>query len=99
MIQQHADDTDLNKEAHNLPVMVTVLCNMMTCYAMRPCIHKACEIERHINALLNSPLSDELGDWTALFEKLQCQWTALSECHARAAYRKIVAESKKSPTH
>lgn len=99
MIQPHSEHTTPEQDPQDLPTLVTFICNLMTCYATRPCMHMASAIEQHIGVLLNSPASDELGDWIVTFEKLQSQWNALSERHARTAYRKAMAESKSSPTH
>jgi hypothetical protein len=95
MKQRTLDNPALNTDPHSPEALLTVLCYLMTSYATRPCLHKACAIEKHIGMLLNSRAGDELGHWSTVFEKLQWQWNALSRCHVRAT----AAESKNTIAH
>ena len=64
--------------ADNLPTLVTIICHLMTCYAMHPCEEISNNINRHLNVLLSSNASIELGEWKSTFIQLQIQWDAIT---------------------
>ncbi len=63
----------------NLPRLVTIICHLMTCYAMHPCEEIAKNINRHMQVLLSSAAAIELGEWRETFLQLQIQWDAISQ--------------------
>ena len=87
------------RNAPDLSTLVTVLCHLMTCYAMRPCGPLASNIERHMKVLLNSRAGNDLGDWITTFEQLRTQWHAISERHARIAYKNETANARSPSSH
>ena len=99
MSETRSGSTVLEGEAPDRSTLITVICHLMTCYAMQPCGFLAANIERHLSALLNLRAGDELGDWTMTFERLQVQWRAISDRHARTGHRKAVVEARQSPSH
>lgn len=68
----------IDDSAANLPTLVTIICHLMTCYAMHPCEDIAKNINRHMQILLSSTASIELGEWKATFLQLQIQWDAIT---------------------
>lgn len=91
-------DLSLNQHA-DLPTMMTIICHLMTLYAMRPCTHLATSINRHMNALLNSSESDSLGEWFSTFQQLHIQWNAIANRHNQQQLQKEMFESKKTMPH
>ncbi|MCK5728526.1 MAG: hypothetical protein KAH08_04830 [Methylococcales bacterium] len=67
------------KLAANLPTLISIICNLMTCYAMHPCEEVAKKINRHMNALLESSSMMELGEWRPIFIQLQIQWDTIMQ--------------------
>lgn len=84
---------------HDPSTLVTIICHLMTCFAMRPSGLLASSIERHIDLLLNSRADNDLGDWITTFEQLHTQWHAISARHARIAYSNETAQAGPSSTH
>lgn len=63
--------------------MITVICHLMTLYALRPCEPLATNINRHIKVVLNSSASDSLGEWKGTFEQLHTQWESIAKQHVQ----------------
>lgn len=70
-------------ETTDFPTMITVICHLMTLYAMRPCGQLASNINQHIKVLLDSSATDSLGEWKSTFQQLQNRWEVIAECHAQ----------------
>ncbi|MCK5871710.1 MAG: hypothetical protein KAG26_02695 [Methylococcales bacterium] len=75
-ISEKTEDT-----AANLQTLVTVICHLMTCYAMHPCEEIAANINRHMHFLLAPSMAIELGDWKSTFIQLQTQWDVITQRH------------------
>ncbi len=86
-------------QSTDLPTLVTVICHLMTLYAMRPCEHIAANIDRHLFALLTAPAAEALGSWRGTFEKLQIQWRTIARRHALLQSQKVQEEATQSVTH
>jgi hypothetical protein len=99
MTEKQSEYTLSERGAPDPSTLVTIICHLMTCYAMRPSGLLASSIERHMDLLLNSRAGDELGDWITTFEQLHTQWHAISERHARIANRNETAQAGPSSTH
>lgn len=62
----------------DLPMLMAVICHLMTCYSVRPCPAIAARVEAHLRVLLEGPGGEELGGWRTNFEKLSVQWGNLA---------------------
>ncbi len=71
--------TETEKFAANLPTLISIICNLMTCYAMHPCEEVAKKINRHMSALLESSALMDLGVWRPTFIQLQLQWDTIMQ--------------------
>ncbi len=72
------------KEIVDFPTLITVICHLMTLYALRPCEPLASNINRHIKVVLNSSASDSLGEWKSSFEQLLSQWESIAKRHTNS---------------
>ncbi len=89
-----------SEQALDLPTLVTILCHLMTCYALRPCEPLATNINRHMKVLLNSPNALEaLGEWCSTFQQLHLQWVAIADRHTLQFQQQAMAEAKKNEAH
>jgi len=71
------------KEIVDFSTVITVICHLMTLYALRPCEPLATNINRHIKVVLNSSASDLLGEWKGTFEQLFTQWESIAKQHVK----------------
>lgn len=71
------------KEIVDFPTVITIICHLMTLYALRPCEPLAANINRHIKVVLNSSASDSLGEWKGTFEQLLSQWESIAKGHVQ----------------
>ena len=76
LVSEKTEDTPAN-----LQTLITIICHLMTCYAMHPCEEIAANINRHMHFLLTPPILNELGDWKSTFIQLQLQWRAITQRH------------------
>lgn len=93
-MKQENDASMIEKEIVDFPTTVTILCHLMTLYAMKPCEPLATNINRHIAVLLKSPAADSLGEWKDTFGQLLVQWKYLAKQHA-----KHTIEEQRNETH
>lgn len=68
-------------ETVDLPTIMTVICHLMTLYALHPCEPLASNINRHIKVVLNS---DYLGEWKVVFRQINSQWERLAHQHLQS---------------
>lgn len=73
----------IEKETVDFPTVITVICHLMTLYALQPCEPLASNINRHIKVILNSSASDSLGEWKGAFEQLLSQWESIAKRHVQ----------------
>lgn len=69
-------------EPVDFPTIITVICHLMTLYALNPCEPLAANINRHIRVILNSSARDSLGEWTSTFRQILSMWELIAEQHA-----------------
>ncbi|MCK5829307.1 MAG: hypothetical protein KAH20_03305 [Methylococcales bacterium] len=69
------------ESAENLPTLLTIICHLMTCYAIRPSEVLAINIHRHMDVLLTSTTASELKEWKPTFLQLQVQWASITQRH------------------
>ncbi len=93
-MKQTNDTIITEKEIVDFPTIVTILCHLMTLYAIKPCEPLATNINRHIAVLLKSPAADSLGEWKDTFSQLRVQWKYLAKQHA-----KHTIEEQRNETH
>ncbi|MCK5872192.1 MAG: hypothetical protein KAG26_05155 [Methylococcales bacterium] len=74
-----ASSNETKKITANLPILISIICNLMTCYAMHPCEEVAKKINHHMNALLTSSALMDLGIWRPTFIQLQIQWDTIRQ--------------------
>jgi len=60
---------------------ITVICHLMTLYALHPCEPLATNINRHIKFILNSSVSESLGEWKGVFKQILSQWEQIADQH------------------
>lgn len=82
------------EQAPDLPTLITVLCHLMTCYAVRPCEPLAANINRHMKVLLDSSVSEALGEWRPTFQQLHQQWRVIADRHSLHHQQAVMAEAK-----
>ncbi|MEE9339850.1 MAG: hypothetical protein V3U87_17400 [Methylococcaceae bacterium] len=82
-MKQTIDSTLPEKETTDLPTIITVLCHLMTLYAIKPSYPLAANINQHILILLKSPEADSLGEWKGTFRQLLIQWKSLAAQHTQ----------------
>jgi hypothetical protein len=82
-MKQTIDSTIPEKETTNLVTIVTILCHLMTLYAIKPSFPLAANINHHILVLLKSPEADSLGEWKGTFRQLLTQWQSLATQHTQ----------------
>jgi hypothetical protein len=73
------------KEIVDFPGIITIICHLMTLYALQPCEPLAANINRHIKVVLNSSASDSLGEWKGTFRQIHMQWGMIAEQHRIAS--------------
>ncbi len=82
-MKQSTTPLGTEKEIVDLPTIVTILCHLMTLYALRPCEPLATNINRHIMVLLKSSAADSLGEWKGTFQQLLIQWENIAKRHVQ----------------
>lgn len=83
----------------DLATQFTIICHLMTCYAVRPCEPIAANINRHMEALLISPAADSLGDWHGTIQQLSQQWNAITARHVKHHQKTTMAEKNSAVEH
>lgn len=89
----------LKQDTIDFPALITVICHLMTCYALRPSEPLAVNISRHMTVLLNSTAADTLKEWRPTFRQLQRQWLILAERHAQHQLQVAIDEAKQNLAH
>ncbi|MCF6204752.1 MAG: hypothetical protein L3J59_13970 [Methylococcaceae bacterium] len=84
-MKQEKNTSMIEKETLDFPTTVTIICHLMTLYAIKPCEPLATNINRHLAVLLESPAADSLGKWKDTFAQLLVQWKHLAKQHAKHA--------------
>ncbi|MCK4493700.1 MAG: hypothetical protein KAU26_06565 [Methylococcales bacterium] len=74
-----ASSNETKQLTANLPTLISMICNLMTCYALYPCEDVAKKINYHMNALLQSSALMDLGVWRPTFIQLQIQWDTIMQ--------------------
>jgi hypothetical protein len=77
----------LDKEIVDFPCIVTIICHLMTLYALKPCEPLAANINRHMKVVLNSSAIDSLGEWEGTFRQIHMQWELIAEQHQIASVK------------
>ncbi len=98
-MKQTIDSTIPEKETTDLPTIITVLCHLMTLYAIKPSYPLAANINQHILVLLKSPEADSLGEWKGTFRQLLIQWKSLATQHTQHQDKDQSDESHKVVSH
>lgn len=75
-------------EIVDFPTIITVICHLMTLYALHPCEPLASNINRHIKVVLNSNAADSLGEWKGTFRQIHSQWELITHQHLQSAKTK-----------
>jgi len=70
-------------EISNYSALLGFTCHLMTLYAMRPCVHLAENINRHMNLLLDAEFTFLQGEWKGTFQQLSTQWQLIAEQHKK----------------
>lgn len=84
-----------NDAVVSLPTLLTIICHLMTCYAVRPSEALAVNINRHMRLVLTSSSTSELEEFKPNFLQLQAMWDNVIQRH-QSQQRKV---DKRSVTH
>ncbi len=88
-----------NEESVDYLKLLTLICHLMTQYAMYPCQPLAVNINRHFQYLLNSSAAESLGEWKSTYEQLFTQWRAIVGNHIQQHMEVVGTESRQSVKH
>ncbi len=79
--------------------LITLICHLMTQYALHPCAAMATNINRHFQFLLNSSAAESLGEWQGTFQQLFIQWQDISARHMQHHLKTAKIEAQQATTH
>ncbi len=72
-VMQQIIKPEINQQT-DFSTLITVICHLMTLYAIHPCENLASNINCHLQLLLRQHGSEALLEWQATFQQLHCQW-------------------------
>lgn len=67
----------------DLPTLISVICDLMTSYAVTPCAMLAKNVNQYLVFLLNYSSASELAEWEVALTHLQGQWETIALQHDR----------------
>lgn len=67
----------------DLPTLISIVCDLMTSYAINPCARLAKNINQHLEFVLNFSSTSDLAEWKSTLTHLQGQWEVIALQHDR----------------